>query len=81
MLFSIFLLGLGILALMHPAHAQESQREVFILDVDGEIDPIVERYISRGIDKAENEGAHLVIIKLDTPGGLLSSTEKIVGNC
>ena len=78
LLFSIFLLCLGILGLVYPVHAQEGQREVFILDVDGDIEPIVQKYISRGIDKAENENAHLVIIKLDTPGGLLSSTEKIV---
>ena len=72
------LLCLGLLGLASAAYAQESQREVFILSVDGAIESIVERYITRGIDKAEKEGAHLVVLELDTPGGLLSSTEKIV---
>ena len=36
------------------------------------------RYIDRGIDAAEDEQATAVVIRLDTPGGLLSSTNDIV---
>ena len=75
---SIILLCIGLLGMASAAHAQESPGEVFILEVDGSIDPISERFISRGIGKAEKDGARLLIIKLDTPGGLLSSTVKIV---
>src|SRR4030042_1850137 len=35
-------------------------------------------YIDRGITKAEDDGAATCIIELNTPGGLLSSTEDIV---
>ena len=42
------------------------------------INPVTQRYISRVIDEGEKRGSEVVIIKLDTPGGLLSSTEKIV---
>jgi membrane-bound serine protease (ClpP class) len=35
-------------------------------------------YIERGIEKAEDENALACIIELDTPGGLLDSTEQIV---
>ncbi|MFQ5933926.1 MAG: nodulation protein NfeD [Dehalococcoidia bacterium] len=78
LLFAV-LLCVGLLGAASSAFAQEAQKEVFILTVDGAIDPISQRYIGRGIEKGEDEGAELVVILLDTPGGLLSSTEKIVG--
>ncbi|MDO8687029.1 MAG: nodulation protein NfeD, partial [Dehalococcoidales bacterium] len=40
--------------------------------------PIVADYIDRGISQAEDENATVVIIELNTPGGLLGATEKIV---
>lgn len=41
------------------------------------INPITAQYIIRGLEKAERENA-IFILQLDTPGGLLKSTEKIV---
>jgi membrane-bound serine protease (ClpP class) len=52
--------------------------EVDILHVDGDIVPAVSSYIDRGISRAEEHQAAAVIIELSTPGGLLSTTEKIV---
>ncbi len=49
-----------------------------ILTVDGTIVPVIADYIDRGIGQAEDNGASVCIIELDTPGGLLDSTEKIV---
>ena len=49
-----------------------------VLSVDGTILPIVADYIDRGIGKAEDENATACIIELNTPGGLLYSTEEIV---
>ena len=51
---------------------------VHLLRLDGGIGPITERYIDRGIGKAEDEGAKLVIIELDTPGGFSSSMREMV---
>jgi membrane-bound serine protease (ClpP class) len=51
---------------------------VDVLRVDGTVNPALARYIDRGISKAENDGAVACLIELDTPGGLLSSTEDIV---
>jgi len=51
---------------------------VEILTVDGTIVPVVADYIDRGISQAERDGATVCIIELDTPGGLLDSTDKIV---
>jgi len=49
-----------------------------VLHVDGTIVPVVADYINRGISEAESKGSAACIIELDTPGGLLSSTEDIV---
>ena len=51
---------------------------VHILTADAEVNPVLERYIDRGIDEAERTDAKAVVIKLDTPGGLSSSMEHIV---
>ena len=62
-------------ALLGVATAQ--QRHVLILEVDGIINPVTEGFISRGVERAEAQGASLIIVQLDTPGGLLDSTRKI----
>ena len=51
---------------------------VAVINIDRTIDPISARHLGRGIDKATADGAQLVIIKLNTPGGLLSSTREMV---
>ena len=52
--------------------------DVWLLKVNGAIDAVTARFISRGIRKAEKEQASLVVIHLDTPGGRLDSTRAIV---
>jgi membrane-bound serine protease (ClpP class) len=58
--------------------AAASPTTVEVLTVDGTIVPVIADYIDRGISQAEKDGATVCIIELDTPGGLLDSTEKIV---
>ncbi len=58
------------------AHANTAEIEV--LRVEGTIVPAVANYIDRGIRQAETKGSPACIIELNTPGGLLDSTEKIV---
>ncbi|MBM3131658.1 MAG: nodulation protein NfeD [Chloroflexi bacterium] len=69
------LVCLGIAAL---GTASAQAPEVHVLRVDGTIVPIVADYIDRGIDKAEEDGAAALIIRINTPGGMLSTTEDIV---
>jgi membrane-bound serine protease (ClpP class) len=58
--------------------AAASSTTVEVLTVDGTIVPVIADYIDRGISQAEENGATACIIELNTPGGLLDSTEKIV---
>ncbi|HVP05766.1 MAG TPA: nodulation protein NfeD [Dehalococcoidia bacterium] len=51
---------------------------VHVLTTDGEVNPVMYRYIDRGIDNAEKHNAAAVVIRLDTPGGLLSSMDDII---
>lgn len=51
---------------------------VLLLKVDGIINPVKERLISRTIRQAEEDRATLLVIELDTPGGLIASTREIV---
>jgi membrane-bound serine protease (ClpP class) len=58
--------------------AAASPTTVEVLTVDGTILPVIADYIDRGISQAEENGATACIIELNTPGGLLDSTDKIV---
>jgi len=51
---------------------------VHVLTTDGDVNPVMERYIDRGIDNAEDHQANAVVIRLDTWGGLVTSMEDIV---
>jgi membrane-bound serine protease (ClpP class) len=52
--------------------------EAFIIDIDGTIGPATADYISRAIKVSEEREGACLIIRLDTPGGLLDSTKAIV---
>src|SRR3972149_5558173 len=58
--------------------AAASPTTVEVLTVEGTIVPVIADYMDRGISQAEENGATVCIIELNTPGGLLDSTEKIV---
>ncbi len=51
---------------------------VYHLNVNGVISPPVAEYVTQGIEKAQRNNASLVIISLDTPGGLDQSMRQIV---
>ena len=55
-----------------------SSPTIEILHVEGTIVPVVADYLDRGISQAEDKNAAACIIELNTPGGLLGSTDKIV---
>ncbi|MFQ5826506.1 MAG: nodulation protein NfeD [Dehalococcoidia bacterium] len=71
---------LGFLLLLAAAFtpARAATPTVYVMRVQGAIVPVVADYIHRGIEKAEAEGASALIIELDTPGGLVSSSQKII---
>jgi len=51
---------------------------VYLLKVEGIINPATAGYITKGIEKAEKGGAVCLVIQMDTPGGLMESMRSIV---
>jgi membrane-bound serine protease (ClpP class) len=61
-----------------PAQAANNQSIVIQLDINGVINPFSSRYLERGLDLAQRSGAELVLVTLDTPGGLEASMREMV---
>jgi len=57
------------------AHA--SAATVDVMTIDGPIGPVTEMMIEDAVEEAEESGSEALIIELDTPGGLVSTTKKI----
>jgi membrane-bound serine protease (ClpP class) len=57
---------------------------VLVLDVDGIVHPVTVEIVSRALDQAKRENAALILIRLNTPGGLMDAmrqtVEKIVAS-
>src|SRR5260370_7365986 len=52
--------------------------KVSLIKIDGAIGPATASYISRSLDEARMQNAQCLVIQLNTPGGLLDSTQTIV---
>ncbi len=68
-------LGLALWGLV--AGVRSAERTVVVAQVGGVIDPINAQYLARVLDQAEAVRAELVVIELNTPGGLATAMEKM----
>jgi len=55
-------------------------KDIMVITVADAITPASQLYISNGIKEATEKNCQALIIKLDTPGGLLDATRQIVNN-
>lgn len=55
-----------------------SSAEVLKIVVNNTIQPVTEEYIGRAIEEAQRRNDQAVLIEINTPGGLVESTRKII---
>ena len=70
---NLVLCALSLIFLCCPVSA-----EILKIVVDDTIQPISEEYIARGIEEAARRNDQAVLIEMNTPGGLVSSTRGII---
>ena len=58
--------------------APEGSPRAALLEIQGAIGPATSRYIERGLASAQSSGARLVILQMDTPGGLDTAMRDII---
>jgi len=75
LLFGAMLLALGLAGC---AASIKEKNAVHVITIDGEINPVMARYVESAIGAAEDSDAAAVVLRLDTPGGLDSSMRDIV---
>ena len=67
-----------LLAAMLNAAASDAAARVLVMEIEGTIGPITADYFHSGMRKAEDSGVGLVVLRLDTPGGLDAAMRDIV---
>ena len=79
--FLFCVLGAAVVFLLMPAVAADEHSSVSLvleLSLDGEVEPILATYIDEGLADAARRHATLVLITMDTPGGLSDSMKDMI---
>lgn len=77
--FATALLAVIVMAIHAAAFSgSAAAAQLFVVTIDGSINPASANYLIGAIDRAEKENAAAILIELDTPGGLVSATQDII---
>ena len=75
-----WLLAIALLVSLHASNARvagQANGEVRLLTIDGVINPLTAQYLERGLREGAEAQAEAVVVRLNTPGGLESSTREM----
>src|SRR5450432_122818 len=67
-----------LLAALWPVWLAAAPAPVLVLSINGAIGPAIADYVHRGIERARAQGAQLLVLQMDTPGGLDTSMRAII---
>ena len=77
---AVFMLALfgTILAAASGHGAASAAEKVYVVEIEGAISVAAQRQVARAIQRAAQDKAAAVVIRLDTPGGLVSATRDVI---
>lgn len=75
----LVIIGLGATIFARP-WAQEAGNKglALVVEIDGPIGPATVRHIENGIEEARTRNAEVLVLRINTPGGLVASTREII---
>ena len=73
---ALLMFFIAVLALR--ATPSPAQGEIWTMDIQDAIGPAIADYMVRGLQQAQDEGAQLVVLRIDTPGGLDTSMRQMI---
>ena len=75
----LLILTISLFTFFEDTHAEDIHiTEVFELNIDSPITPATFNYIDQGFKRANKQNSDAILIKLNTPGGLVSTTKEIL---
>ena len=73
----LFLMLVGVLSFVYGDNTN-SNKQIIVITINGPIGPATSDYVLHGLEEAMNASAELVILKMDTPGGLDTAMRDII---
>ncbi len=73
-----FLLAIALALVTSAEEPQATTQGIWVIDIDGAIGPATSDYVLRGIADAEEADAKLVVLRMNTPGGLDNAMRDII---